>query len=357
MIKYFYNSSKGGIYMKKIHNKAILIIALVICLLFTGCAGITNETDITETEDELIVHYIDVGQGDSILIQFPDEKVALIDGGTREAGEKVVSYIRSLGLKRIDYLIATHPHEDHIGGLPEVIRNFEIGKVYMPNKTANTGIFEELLTEIENKGLKITVAKGYETILNEDNLEFVALGPVNDSYTNTNDYSIVTKIEYANISFLFTGDIEAEAELDLIEEGFNLKSDVLKVAHHGSSTSSTEEFLEEINPQYSVISLGKDNPYGHPHKEVLERLNNLGTKILRTDELGDIVIKSNGNNISIENEVQEPVEDTIYIGNRNTKIVHSEDCTSLPSEENQVIFYSLKEAINAGYKPHSRCIK
>lgn len=137
--------------MKRIHSISILIITLMICLLFTSCAGITDETDVT-TSDELIVHYIDVGQGDSILIQFPEDKVALIDGGTREAGDKLVSYIESLGLKRIDYLIATHPHEDHIGGLPAVIRNFEIGKVFMPNKTANTKIFEELLNEIKKKG-------------------------------------------------------------------------------------------------------------------------------------------------------------------------------------------------------------
>lgn len=345
--------------MKRIHSISILIITLMICLLFTSCAGITDETDVT-TSDELIVHYIDVGQGDSILIQFPEDKVALIDGGTREAGDKLVSYIESLGLKRIDYLIATHPHEDHIGGLPAVIRNFEIGKVFMPNKTANTKIFEELLNEIENKGLKITIVKGFETIFNDNNLEFVTLGPLKDSYSNTNDYSIVTRIEYANNSFLFTGDIEAEAELDLIEEDFNLKADVLKVAHHGSNTSSTVEFLEEVAPNYAVISLGKDNPYGHPHKEVLERLNSVGSKILRTDELGDIVIKCDGNNITVENineNVQIPIEGTMYIGNRNTKTVHSEDCSSLPNKENQVVFYSLDEAIKEGFKPHSRCIK
>lgn len=347
--------------MKKLLNKTVLIAVLIVCSLLTGCAGdLSNEASMPEIEKELFVHYIDVGQGDSILIQFPEDKVALIDGGTREAGEKVVGYIKSLGLKRLDYLIATHPHEDHIGGLPEVIRNFEIGKIYMPNKTANTKIFEELLTEIENKGLKITIVEGFKTIIDDENLKFVTLGPLKDSYSNTNDFSIVTKIEYGENSFLFTGDIEREAEMDLVEEGLEIKANVLKVAHHGSNTSSTIEFLEEVEPDYSVISLGKDNPYGHPHKEVMDRLNAIGTKILRTDELGDIVIKANGKDITIENvdmiEANKQ-EDIIYIGNKNTKIVHSEDCTSLPRKENQQVFYSLKEALDLGYKPHSRCIK
>ncbi len=348
--------------MKKIKIRFLIIAILVTCLLLTGCVqDVVDETNGNITEGNLVVHYMDVGQGDSILIQFPEERVALIDGGTRESGEKVVNYIKNLGIERIDYLIATHPHEDHIGGLPEVVRNFEIGKIYMPDKTANTKIFEELLTEIDNKGLNITIAKGLQTIIDENNLSFVILAPLKGDYPETNDYSIVTKIEYVENSFLFTGDIEREAEMDLVEAGFNLKSDVLKVAHHGSSTSSTLEFLKEVTPDYSVISLGKDNSYGHPHKEILERLNTIGTKILRTDELGDIVIQSDGKNITVENvdvkETDKQIDETVFIGNKNTKIFHSKDCKYLPKKENQIIFNSFKEAVDADYSPHAQCIK
>ena len=348
--------------MKKIQLQVFLLTILIISLLLTGCDNNAINEPINNTgQDDLIVHYLDVGQGDSVLIQFPGGRTAIIDGGTRESGEKIVSYIKNLGVKRLDYLIATHPHEDHIGGLPEVIRNFEVGNVYMPNKTANTKIFEELLNVIENKGLKITIAEGIYSIIDENNLKFAILGPVKDNYSNTNDYSIVSKIEFINTSFIFTGDIEKEAEMDLLEAGYNLKSDVLKVAHHGSSTSNTEEFLEEVAPKYSVISLGKDNAYGHPHKEILERLNKIDTKVLRTDKLGDIVIKSDGENIIVDKVDMgiggNQFDATLYIGNKNTKIFHSEDCRSLPKVENQVIFNSYEEAIEADYNPHSQCIK
>lgn len=364
--------------MKRIGLIKIVTIVLILSLLLIGCSAennyISDKDTNKSTEDDvlnrekLLVHFIDVGQGDSIFIQFPDGRTTLIDGGTRESEDKVLSYLNSLGIEKIDYLIATHPHEDHIGGLPGVVRNFDIGKIYMPNKTANTKIFEELLTEIKNKGLNITLVDGFDTIIDEDNIRFVILGPNGKDYSETNDYSIVTKLEYGENSFIFTGDMEREAEIELIENGYDLKSDVLKVGHHGSSTSSSEEFLKEVDPDYSVISLGKDNDYGHPHKETIERLNKIGTKIYRTDELGDIVIASDGENLTInESKMKDNVDENlvpekgknevIYIGNKNTKIFHTEECGSLPKKDNQVIFYSYDEAINAGYKPHEKCIK
>ncbi len=167
-------------------------------------------------------------------------------------------------------MIATHPHEDHIGGLPEVIRNFDIGKVYMPDRTANTRVFEELLEEIQAKGLKINLAKAGDTIFDKRNLKYTVLAPKGD-YENTNNYSIVTKAEYKNNSFIITGDAEKESEEEMIEGNYNLKANVLRVGHHGSSTSSIDEFIDAVNPEYFVISLGKDNTYGHPHKEVISK--------------------------------------------------------------------------------------
>ena len=349
--------------MKRNRLIKILAMLLTISLVLIACSaeesGYSQDTeeDLVNNE-EVIVHFIDVGQGDSMLIQFPDGQVSLIDGGTRKAEEKVVKYLNRLGIEKIDYLIATHPHEDHIGGLPGVIRNFEIGKIYMPNRSATTNIFEELLTEIKEKDLKITIADGADTIIDKNNIKFEILGPNRDDYSNTNDYSIVIKLDYKDNSFLFTGDMEKPAEDDLLDIGYDLKSDVLKVGHHGGRTSSSQEFLESVAPDYSIISLEKDNSYGHPHSETLNRLKKIGTNILRTDELGDIVFASDGENLTI-NEMDltdnTAKEEKVYIGNKNTKIFHGEDCGALPKEDNRIFFNSHDEAIKSGYKPHKIC--
>ncbi len=338
-------------------NKTIryyLIIVLIILTILTGC-GLEAINRNGEYGDKLTIHFLDVGQGDSIFIQFPNGETALIDGGTRKSSEKVVKYLKELNIHKIDYLIATHPHEDHIGGLPEVIRNFEIGKVYMPNKTANTVIFEELLREIKAKGLKINIAKGGDSIIDESNIKFLILAPNREDYENTNDFSIVTKIEYLNTSFLMTGDAEKSAEEDMLKAGYNLKADVLKVAHHGSNSSTTIDFLKKVKPDYSIISVGKDNSYGHPHEEVLDRIKYIGSEILRTDELGYIVFSSNGKELFLDKNII--IDEQVYIGNKNTKVFHSKDCKSLPNKENQIIFKSIEDAMNNGYKPHEKCLK
>lgn len=346
--------------MKKFKFCFFLIMLLILSIGLTGCNYEVAEIVNTEKnyKDKLVVHFIDVGQGDSTFIQFPNGETSLIDGGTRKSRDKVVNYLQDLGIDKVDYLIATHPHEDHIGGLPEVIRNFSIGKVYMPDKTANTNIFEELLKEIKNKDLKITLAEGGNSIIENEKFKFIILAPNKDDYIETNDFSIVTKIEYMDTSFIFAGDAEKSSELDMIDKNYNLKSNVLKIGHHGGRTSSNEEFLKKVNPDYSIISVGANNTYGHPHKETLDRLNNVGSNIMRTDELGDIVIISNGKEITISEKIITEAETKVqYIGNKNTKIFHTKDCNSLPKEENQIFFNSLEEAKKNGYKPHENCVK
>lgn len=338
--------------------KLFIVFSIIFVLILTGC----NANIVNTNEGELIVHYIDIGQGDSIFIQLPTDETALIDGGPRVSSEKLVDYLNTLGVEKIDYLIATHPHEDHIGGLPAVIRKFNIHNIYMPNKTANTAIFEELLLEIKKKDLEINIASGGDTILDKEGLKIEIFGPNKESYSNTNDYSIVAKITYGDNSFLFTGDAEKTSEIEMIEKGYNLSSDVLKVGHHGSTTSTSESFLKEVNPKYGIISCEKGNTYGHPHKEIIELLNEYNVKVLRTDEQGTIVLTSDGKEISVDGYEEVKVEkanneENYFIGNKNTKVYHYYKCNSLPSKENQIIFKTKEEAENNGYKPHNNCVK
>lgn len=354
---------------------------LISTLTFSAC---DVEETTTNQKGKLRVHFLDVGQADSELIELPNGQVALIDGGNRGDSEFVVDYIKKLNIEKIDYLIATHPHEDHIGGLPAVVRTFDIGKVYMPNKTANTRIFELLLEEIKKKDLKITQAKNGMIILDEADIKFSILAPMSSDYEKINDYSIVNKLEYKDISLLFTGDAERQSEGELVNSGLDLSADILKAGHHGSNTSSSDKFLDQVKPKYAVISSEVGNSYGHPHKEVLDRLNQRNTKILRTDEMGTIILESDGKSANLhskssnisennmksndniknsennENKTANDKSQTIkksYIGNKNSKVYHDKSCNKLPSSENRIVLNSKEEAESEGYSPHSVCIK
>ena len=336
----------------------ILSAILILSLLLGACDMLEeNESSFIPREDDLVVHFIDVGQGDSTLIDFPNGEYALIDGGPRSSSDKVLDYLKKNNIKKIDYMIATHPHEDHIGGLPTVLKNIEVGKVYMPERTATTNIFETLLKTIKNKGLKINIAKAGDTIIDEDGLTFKFLAPVRTDYDNTNDFSIVSRVDYGKNSVIVMGDAEAKAENDIINSGAKLKADVLRVGHHGSSTSSTREFLAEVKAKDYVMSLGTDNSYGHPHRETMDNISLENGNIYRTDEMGDIVMISDGNNISFDKDASLVEDDKgTYIGNKNTEVFHSEDCSYLPGKSNQIIFKSKKEALQTGFKSHN-CVK
>jgi len=244
----------------------------------------------------LTVHFIDVGQADSTFIELPTGETMLIDAGNNDDGTLVCNYIKDMGYSRIDYLIGTHPHEDHIGGLDDVIRAYDIGTIYMPKKEHTTKTFEDVLQAVKDKNLKINTAKAGVVIFADDNLTSEIVAPVNQNYDDLNNYSAVILLRYKDISFLFAGDAEKAAESAITAD---INADVLKVGHHGSSTSTSPAFLKKVSPDYAVISVGADNNYGHPDSTVLNRLKTYGAEIYRTDELGTIVFSTDGREINI----------------------------------------------------------
>lgn len=248
--------------------------------------------------DLLKVNYIDVGQGDSIFIELPNKETMLIDAGEKNYDKKVINYIDSLKYSRIDYVIGTHPHTDHIGALASVIKKYDIGSIYMPKKESNSKTFVNLLNTIKEKNLKIHTAKAGVNIINSDNLKVDIIAP-NKEYSDANNNSAVVKITYINRCFLFMGDAEVESEKNITD---SVKCDVVKIGHHGSDTSSGISFVKSTNAKYAVVSVGKGNIYKHPYEFILKRWEENGAEVLRTDELGDIVITTNGNELSINNE-------------------------------------------------------
>jgi len=312
----------------------LLLISIFIIFFFIGCTaerGTIEETtqnnlersgakEISTSTDYLEVHYLDVGQGDSTLIMLPDGQTILIDAGCNSAGKGVVDYLKKLDIKLVDHVIGTHPHEDHIGGLDVVINSFNIGKVYLPKVSHTSKSFEDLLLAIKNKGLKVTEAKGGIALNIGDRATAVFVAPNSSNYPDLNNYSAVVKLIYGDNSFLFTGDAEEKSEGEiLLQSRTQLKIDILKVGHHGSSTSTSQPFLDIVAPKYAVISVGKENDYGHPHQEIIKRLEEKGVQYFRTDLQGPIIVQSNGKDISFnvagieEKSIEEKIPKDIRI--------------------------------------------
>ncbi|MFA6940864.1 MAG: ComEC/Rec2 family competence protein [Clostridiaceae bacterium] len=294
---------------KKI-TRAILLLIIIFSIFLVSCTtesskpvlggNITAEEgtpDNTKTSGTLQVHYIDVGQADSILI-LQGTHAMLIDAGNNDDYELIYKYLNKQGIKNLEYVVGTHPHEDHIGGLDYIIKNFNIGKVILPkNAKSATKTYADVLKAISNKGLK-AINPIPNTSFKLGEAACTILAPSSASYKDLNNYSVVVKVKFGDNSFLFEGDAEALSEMEMVKKGYDLKADVLKVGHHGSSSSTCAKFLAKVQPKYAVISVGKDNSYGHPQKGTMDRLKSSKVAVYRTDECGTIVALSDGKNIT-----------------------------------------------------------
>lgn len=295
---------------KKTKNKLMKIILVLIIMVCTYFYEEYFQEDTTKNEVEyrqnqevkinpnnLVIHFVDVGQGDCILIGQNNEYV-LIDAGNNEDGQLLVEYFKELGVKKFKYVIGTHAHEDHIGGIDNIINNFELDKFYMPDVITTTKTFEDVLDALLNKQKAFDTPKiGDKFKLNDLEFEVLYLGT---DKSDLNDTSIVLKLTYKNTTYLFMGDATSKVEKILINEGKDLSSDVLKVGHHGSQYSSTATFLKMVNPSYAVIQVGQNNEYDHPKQVTLDKINKLNTLTYRTDEQGTIILTSDGENITFE---------------------------------------------------------
>ncbi len=281
---------------------AELLTSTVLALsLLTGCVYIEVVEEET-VKDEFAVHFIDVGQGDSALI-ISGDKTMLIDAGEIDCGFKVTSYLAEKGVDSLDYIIATHPHSDHIGGLADVINTVKTDTVIVPHvsdeETPTTQVYLDFLNAMDVNGCKLKEAVVGE-VIDLGMSEMKILGPVTDEYDNLNDFSVVSQLTYGTVDFLFTGDAESPPENDILEAGLLEDIEVLKAGHHGSSTSSNKKFLKAVQPDYVVISCGEGNSYGHPNEKAMQRLGEYTDKIYRTDLQGSIVFKSDGTEITVE---------------------------------------------------------
>jgi beta-lactamase superfamily II metal-dependent hydrolase len=332
----------------------LYLFMLIIILIILSCSNPSglnlknqNITGISDLNSgELIVHFIDIGQGDAILIQSPINEFVLIDTGSRTYSTTIINYLNDFNVHAIEAFIATHPHEDHIGSAQEIFEEFEINSVYHPGFEYSSATYARFLTSAELEGCPIYTDEqldsgDYIPILSSVNCQILN---INKDASNANDASIVLRVDYGAHNFLFTGDINGDKG-DFVEayitDNFNVNIDFLKVAHHGSFHSSTNYFLDEANPELSIISCGAGNSYGHPHSETLERLENHNSMIFRTDQNGNIKVTSNGVsfNVYYEKPYEAPVKPLINGENNGiTGVTYSYSAKSF-DPNGDVLFY------------------
>lgn len=393
--------------MKKINYQWLYIYLLSIVFLLCGCSNsvqtppvVTQEvesstvtsspeviveehdsptpTSYTDTKHQyentnIEMHFIDVGQADAALL-ISDGHYMLIDGGNAQDSSLIYSYLNKLNINYLDYMIGTHAHEDHMGGLSGALQKADVGTVFAPRTENDAKFYQSFKKKLTSKGLSVTNPTS-GTTFEFGSCSVQLLCPKYENASDLNNTSIITKVKCGNTAFLFTGDAERDEEQDILNQGYDLSANVLKAGHHGSEYSSSYPFLREIMPEYIVISVGKDNSYGHPHSEALSRFRDVGARVYRTDLQGDVIFKSDGNSISLSTEknenantnplieegssnsqaVQSVNNEQQYIGNKKSKKFHRPSCHSLPAEHNRVLFDTREEAICNNYQPCKNC--
>jgi competence protein ComEC len=323
--------------------------------------------DTNEGETAFAMHFIDVGQALSVLVTCDGESM-VYDGGNVADSSTVVAYLLKQGITELKYVFNSHAHEDHVGGLAGVLAKFPTQHVYAPVTEASTTCFKNFVKYAQQQVREIEVPT-VGTVWQLGSATVRLVGPV-QTFSDTNNTSLVLRIDYGSISFLLTGDMERDAETALVESGADLDVDVLQVGHHGSYTSSSYVFLNAVLPEIGIISVGENNDYGHPHESTLSRLRDADVDVYRTDLQGDVVVYSDGKNYTVatertasDTELNPTLTDSStdaaseYIGNKNSKIFHLKTCKNLPAEKNQVSLSSYDAAISEGYTPCSNCIK
>lgn len=313
-----------------------------------------------EPDAQLAVRFLDIGQGDSALLSCGGQTL-LIDGGKVKENQYLIARLKALGIEALDYVICSHPDEDHCGGLAAVLANFPCENFFCSVDSWHTKAFQDVTKYAAAQELSILVPQpGSFFPLGEAGVEF--LGPVQDYGDDPNEGSLVVRVSLGEVSFLFTGDMGFEAEDDMISSGTDVSAAVLKVAHHGSAGSSSSEFLAAVGAGYGVISVGADNDYGHPTEAALNRLAAQGMELYRTDEQGEIVCRTDGTSLSFETEkdaraqTMQSLTSSAYIANSSSMVVHSASCKKLPAEENRLYFDSLDAALAAGCRAHKACL-
>lgn len=328
------------------------------------------------------IHFLNVGQADAALV-LCDNKAMLIDGGNAEDSSLIYSYLKNHAVSNLDYMICTHPHEDHVGGLSGALNFATVGIVYCSMNDYDTKTFQNFKKYLEKQGRQIQIPSAGDSFA-LGSATVTVLGPVG-YYSDPNNMSIVLRIEYGNTSFLFAGDAEVDSERDILDTGATLNSTVLKVGHHGSDTSTSYRWLRETAPQYAVISVGEDNSYGHPTEQTLSRLSDADVTLFRTDLQGHIICASDGNTVSFTvqrnanadtfyiappetvpttaSSTTSHIDDntttgTNYVLNANTKKFHYPSCSSVKqmADKNRKDITATREVIvGMGYDPCGRC--
>ncbi|MBQ7036654.1 MAG: MBL fold metallo-hydrolase [Clostridia bacterium] len=282
--------------MQKRYRFILGIIIAIVLAVSTVSDYLKPDEKVQISDAALSVHFIDVGQADAALL-FSGGKTMLIDGGNREDSSLIAAYLKKYGISHLDYVICSHAHEDHVGGLPGALSVATAGEIFAPRTEADTKVYQNFKAKAKEQGIPIqNPSPGDSFAFGKSTAVF--LGPITEKTDELNNTSLVLKVTYGETSFLFTGDAERDEELSITDAGQDVSATVLKVGHHGSNSSTSYPFLREVMPKIAVISVGKNNDYGHPDDKVLTRLRDAGVKVFRTDEMGDIIIETDGKNIS-----------------------------------------------------------